>query len=218
MTARSGAYRRPKFLYIALGCLMAALAIAGFWPSYFGHLPRGTLDQPLVIHFHAVVFTGWLVIVIAQAWLAAAGRVALHRRLGTFLFVYGAILIVVGWYTALDVFATRVAAGETQQAKAGLFVPVTDLLFFAPLLFAAWAYRRNPEIHKRLIVVATTALLIAAAHRLIGAHIGKPPPPGPVLMVWLSPILIGLIYDVGTRRLVHPVYVLGIAVVFAMKF
>jgi hypothetical protein len=215
---QTSARRRRKLIWIGIALLMGGIAVAGFWPSYFGHIPRGTLDQPFVIHVHAAVFMGWLAIVFVQAWLAAIGQVARHRRIGNALFLYGGLLVLVGWYTALDVFATRVAAGEVEQAKAGLFVPLTDLLFFVPPLIAAWTYRRSPEIHKRLIIVATTALLIAAAHRLIGAHIAKPPPLAPVLLVWLSPILIGMAHDLLRRRLVHPVYLMGIATVLAMKF
>jgi hypothetical protein len=91
------------------------------------------------------------------------------------------------------------------------------MLFFAPALLAAWLYRRKGEWHKRLIIVATTVLLIPAAHRLVGAHIGRPPPLGPVLAIWLSPILAGMAYDAATRRLVHPVYVIGVAWILVMK-
>ena len=210
--------RQPTLVWSGIALLMGVIALAGFWPSYFGHIPRGTLDQPVVIHIHAAVFMGWLAIVLVQAWLAAVGQLARHRRIGNALFVYGGLLVLVGWYTALDVFATRVALGQIEQAKVGLFVPVTDLLFFIPPLFAAWVYRRRPEIHKRLIVLATTALLIAAAHRLVGAHIAKPPPLAAVLLVWLLPILVGMAHDFLTRRLVHPVYLVGISVVLAMKF
>jgi hypothetical protein len=54
------AVRRPA--YIGLSVLMAIIAIVGFWPRYFGPLVRGTLVQPLLIHVHAAVFTGWLVV------------------------------------------------------------------------------------------------------------------------------------------------------------
>ncbi|MGH6949690.1 MAG: hypothetical protein ACREH4_02365, partial [Vitreimonas sp.] len=68
---------------------MALIALAGFWPSYFGHILPGTLAHPLYIHLHAVVFGGWLALVIAQAWFAASGRLALHKRIGPLIFLYG---------------------------------------------------------------------------------------------------------------------------------
>ncbi len=195
---------------------MMAIAIVGFWPTYFSHLLKGTLDKVPVIHLHAVVFMGWLVLVVTQAALAGRGRIPLHRKVGRVGVAYGVLLILAGWLTAITQFATRVRAGDLELAERRLFAPLTDMLFFAPVLWAAWAYRRKPEIHKRLIVVATTVLLIAAVHRI--AFLGGPPPPLALLLaIWLAPIGIGVAHDVLTRRLIHPVYILGIALVLLMK-
>jgi len=213
---RAPSMRRGNYLTIA--GLTALIALAGFWPSYFGQILPGTLAQPPYIHLHAVVFSGWLALVITQAWFAASGRLALHKRIGPLIFLYGVLLVLVGWITAALAFRENVQAGNLTAASVGLFVPFTDLLFFLPVLFAAWAYRQKPEIHKRLIIVATCILLIPAAHRFVGAYIGRPPPLAPVLMVWLSPIVLGLAYDLMLRRVVHPVYLMGIAIVLAMKF
>jgi hypothetical protein len=193
------------------------IALAGFWPTYFGRILTLSVDVPLVIHFHAIVFSGWLALLTTQALLAARGRMALHRKVGAWGFRYGVLIILVGWLAAFAMFAMRVQAGEIEIAKARLFAPFTDMLFFAPVLWAAWAYRHKPEIHKRLIIVATTVLLIAAAHRLIGNTLGRPPALAPVLAVWLFPIAIAMAYDAIKHRIVHPVYLVGIAVVLAMK-
>ena len=59
----------------------------------------------------------------------------------------------------------RVRAGEVAAAQAQLLGPLLDMLVFAPLFAAAIYYRRKPELHKRLMIVATTSLLIAAVGR-----------------------------------------------------
>ena len=41
-------------------------------------------------------------------------------------------------------------------------IPLSDMLVFAPLIYFAYRARRNPATHKRLILVATIDLLIAA--------------------------------------------------------
>ena len=210
--------RRPAlsiYLRIALVCLL--IALAGFWPTYFGPLLTG-IPHPLpIIHLHATVFTGWLVILITQATLAARGRMALHMKVGKFGIGWGVFLIFVGWATAFSRFGDRVLAGDLSGASDRLFAPFTDMIVFAPFLFAAWHYRHKPEIHKRLIVVATTILLIAAVHRMTFLG-GRPPPVPQLLLVWLSPIALGMTYDYVKRRIVHPVYLLGIAAVFLLKF
>lgn len=200
---------------IALACLV--IAVLGFWPTYFGPLLAGEPNPLPIIHVHAVVFLGWILLMILQAWLAAHGHIALHMRVGRFGFAWGVIVILVGWATTFSRFGDRVAAGDLAGARLRLLAPLTDLLVFAPLLAAAWFYRRKPELHKRLIVVGSTVLLIAAVHRMVFLG-GRPPPIPQLLAVWLSPILIGMAFDYVKRKTIHPVYLTGIALVLFMKF
>lgn len=209
--------RRGVRIYLPVAAMCAAIALIGFWPTYFGPLLSGTVQALPIIHLHAAVFSGWLLLVIAQVGLAATGRTALHMRVGKLGMAYGVLLIVVGEVTAFSAFGARVAAGEIEEAHRRLFAPVTDLIVFAPFLAAAWIYRRSPEVHKRLIVVATTILLIAAVHRttIFG---GPPPPLLPLLLIWLAPIGLGIASDFAKRRSVHPVYIFGVAAVLFLKF
>lgn len=214
--ARIGVHRRPP-VYITVALLAVAIALAGFWPKYFGPLLTGTLQTITLIHIHAIVFVGWLVIVGMQSWFAASGRLALHMRVGHYAMIWGVLVIVVGVVTAFAVFGDRIAAGNVQEARNRLFVPLTDMMVFVPFFVAAWLLRRRPEHHKRLIIVATTILLIAAVHRIpfLG---GQPPPVPQLLAVWLAPVYIGMIHDfLGTRR-VSPIYLLGIGAVLFLKF
>jgi hypothetical protein len=204
-------------IYVPAGAVAMLIAVAGFWPTYFGPLLAGTLQTLPMIHIHAAVFVGWILLVIAQAALAATGKWALHVKIGHIGMVYGLLLILVGVATGFTLFAARIAAGHIQEAQDRLFVPLTDMLVFAPFLGAAWIYRRRPEVHKRLIIVATTILLIAAVHRM--AFLGGRPPPIPQLMlVWLAPISLGMACDFIRHRLVHPVYLLGIGAIVFLKF
>ena len=204
-------------IYLPVGVLALVIAIVGFWPTYFSHLVRGTLDRPPVFHLHAVVFTGWLLLLIAQASLAGMGRIALHRRIGRIGIGYGVILVAVGLLIAFYQFAVRVRAGDMDTARIRLLAPFSDMVVFAPVLWAAWRYRNKPETHKRLMVVATTILLVAAVHRM--TIFGAPPAPTPLLLaVWLSPIALAMAHDFIRSRMVHPAYLIGVVLVLAMKF
>ena len=50
-------------------------------------------------------------------------------------------------------------------ARAFFAVPTFDILAFIPLIFFAWKYRSNAAAHKRLILIATIAILDAAVAR-----------------------------------------------------
>lgn len=199
----------PRRIYVALSLLAAAIVLAGFWPSYFGALTEGAVDRPAFIHFHAVVYVGWLAIFVAQTVLAATGRIGTHVKLGRFAIGYGVLVIGAGLVAAFGMFTLRVRAGDLVDARNQLIAPLLDMIVFAPVFAAAVYYRRRPEIHKRLMVFATTTLLIAAVGRM-------PFPEGLrlplVQLAWSMPILVAMGHDFWRRRLVHPVYALGLVV------
>ena len=204
--------------YLPVAVLAIVIAIVGFWANYYGRIFTGTVTTPPIIQFHAAIFLGWLLLLVTQATLAARGRMALHMKVGKLVFAYGVLVAMVGIVATLAVFEMNLAVGDTAKARSKLFIGVTDMLTFLPFLAAAWIYRRKPEVHKRLIIVATTILLIAPAHRMSWFLGGPPPPVVPVLLIWLAPIYVGMIYDFVTRRIVHPVYLIGIVAIVYMKF
>jgi hypothetical protein len=81
---------------------------------------------------------------------------------------------------------------------------------FAPVFAAAVYYRRKPELHKRLMVLATTALLIAAVGRM--PFFGQPRNQLLVQLVWSAPILVAMAHDFWRRRRVSAIYALGLVV------
>jgi hypothetical protein len=205
------AARNP--FYVGITLLVTVLAFVGFWPTYFGPLFAGTVEKLPVIHVHAAVYVGWLALFIAQAWFAATRRMDLHVKLGNFGIGYGALVIAMGVTAAVWMFAVRLHDGNFEDAAGRLVAPLMDMVFFAPLFTAAVRLRRKPEIHKRLMIVATTVLLIAAVGRM--TFLGRP---WPVLLVWSSPLLLCAAYDVLRRRAVPWIYLLGLAVICMRLF
>jgi hypothetical protein len=205
-------------IYVPIAVFALACALIGFWHSYYGPLLSGTEQVRTILEVHAAIFVGWIVIVAVQAWLAATHRLALHVRAGHLAFLYGLGVVLLGLVATLHMFGVRLEAGQLRQAHVNVFVGLTDIATFAVFLAAAWWCRRRPEIHKRLIVVTTTVLLVAPVHRMHWLLGGPPVPIVPLLLIWLAPLYIGMIHDYLTRRLVHPVYLAGIAAIVSMKF
>lgn len=87
------------------------------------------------------------------------------------------------------------------------------MVLFGAFFGAAIVQRRRPETHKRLIVVATVALILPGTGRLVLGVLGLQP--FLVVLVWLSPLLIAMGYDVVTRRCIHPVYLIGTLILAA---
>jgi len=120
----------------------------------------------LIIHIHGVVFSSWILLLLAQTSLVAVGRVDLHRPLGLLGFGLACLLVIVGLLAATDSLARHFAAGEPGVGAGAFYaIPITDMLIFATLIYFAFRQRFNPSAHKRLILIATITLLDAAFGR-----------------------------------------------------
>jgi len=205
-----GAYDRP--FYSAMAIAMAVAVFIGFARTYYLSAFFGTTTTvtggpfSTVVRLHAALFTTWVLMFIVQTSLVARHRVDLHRRLGIAVATLGGMMIVVGTATALQL-ALRGGAPPGVDPRAFLAVPLGDMFVFATLLTSALWLRKNKEAHKRLMLLAYTSILVAAVARFPGVL-----PLGPLWFFGLTflPVLAsGMIYDVITRRRVHPAYLWG---------
>ena len=205
---------RSRF-HVWLGLWMFAIVVIGFWPTYFSPLLRGTLAIPTVVHAHALVFLGWMGLLMAQVIVAARGNIRLHRRIGRWGIAYGCVVIVIGLIVgpANAVIKFNSGVWTRDEAARSLLVTFGDMVSFAIWFGAAIWNRARPEVHKRLMVVATVVLLFAALARWTFVESGLAR-----AGIWLSPIFIGMVYDWITRRRVHPVYIIGSITLFLFAF
>lgn len=189
---------------------MIVIVVVGFWPSYFGPLLRGNVTRPLVIQLHGLVFVGWMALLLTQVILAARGQVRLHRKVGKFGIAYGCLVLAMGVAAGLAAPVMHVVKGEWTADRAAGFLLTTmgDMTLFGTLFGAAVAYRRRPEVHKRLMIAATVALLFAAVGRMRFTSMVV------YELVWLSPMVVGMAHDWISRRRVHPAYIVGTAGLF----
>ena len=156
--------RFDHYFFSGAAWLMLASVLLGFGPTYY---LAGVFNAPLpsrIIHIHGAVFSGWILLLIAQNSLAWAGRLDIHRKLGMAGFLLACLMVVVGWMAATD----RLARGTAPPGLDTYFfyiVPMTDMVIFGTLIFFAFRARRDPSAHKRIIYVATVGVLIAAIAR-----------------------------------------------------
>jgi hypothetical protein len=211
---RAGVGLRRRF-YIGISLLLGLFAVTGFWETYFGPLVRGTIEQPLLIHVHATVFVGWLALFLAQATLAATGHVSWHLQLGRIGIGYGFLLIGVGLFTTVMRSAGQVTAGGNGARL--LYVGFFDMLLFTIFFGAAICLREKPELHRRLMLVAATVLLVAAVGRMPFLR-GGPSFIHLRLVVWSVPILLAIAYDFRKQRRFHVVYALGLGALVARLY
>ena len=206
-------------IYVGLALMIAAIVLVGFSRSFYGTLVTNA-SHPWIIHVHAAVYVGWLALLIAQTVLAARGDIATHRRVGKFGIAYGALVWILGLVVSVTMPVINVHSGlwPMERGEQFLAIPLGDMVLFGGFFGAAIAYRRKPEIHKRLIILAAVAVMFAAIGRTftnVAVLLGDPEAPlggAPArLLLWYSPVLVAMAHDLVTRRRIHPVYWIGVA-------
>jgi hypothetical protein len=210
MPAGPGAVRPPseRGFYPALVVLMSGIVLAGFWP-YFAGLASGGAQLHWAIHLHAAISCGWLALLLTQVLLVFRRRIATHRRLGRFGIGFGVLVLLMGVVISFLAPALHVLAGRwALDAAAGfLILPTVDVLLFAGFFAAGIVHRARRELHKRLMLLATIALVFPAAARLAWDF-----GPWVMLFAWLLPLLLAMAHDLVTKRRVEPVYFVGLTI------
>lgn len=229
--AESHVHSRRFYFYLALTCL--AIAVLGFMPSYFAPLAQGRFEAPPVVHLHGWLFFGWTALFTYQSWLVSEGRIARHRSLG----LLGIALMTAMVMMVVVVVATQISIARLPSQPPGVlegrlkfsWVSIGTLLFLVPVFVLAIVHVARPEVHRRLMLLATVSLLGAPIARWFIAFLAPPRPAdapplpagvmnveAPPILVALAPSLLGdlvlaaaIVFDLRTRGRVHPVLVFG---------
>jgi hypothetical protein len=170
--------RLDKYFFPGMALLMLATVFFGFARSYF---LAGVFRAPLpnwLIHLHGAAFSSWIVLLIVQTSLVATNHVDVHHKLGLVGFGLASLMVILGAAAATDSLR-RATSGKGPATgidpKTFYVIPITDMVIFAVLIFFAFRARCNPPAHKRMILIATTGLMIAAVARWPVAFIGHHP-------------------------------------------
>jgi len=200
--------RRGRF-FTWMAIAVVATVVAGFTPTYYLKPLFGTPALPLSIHVHGVLFTTWVLLFVAQTSLVAANRTSLHRRLGVAGALLAVTMVVSG--AALAIESARMARPALGVLKGAsplfvLVIPLASVVVFTILVGLGLYYRRHAEAHKRLMLLATIALLPPPLGRIrILAAAG----PQAFFGVTVLFIVAVLAYDYWTRRRIHAVSLWG---------
>ncbi len=168
------------------------------------------VDSPPVVHLHAIIFMGWVLLYLLQNISATTRRMALHRRLGWVAPFWMVAMLILGVWVTVAMARRGQVPFFFQPLHFLVFDPVA-LVTFAGLTAAAIAMRRRTDWHRRLHFCGMCMLLGPGFGRLL---------PMPLLQPWaweatfaatmIFPI-IGVTYDVRRHGYAHPAWRWGIA-------
>jgi hypothetical protein len=143
-----------NFFYFFMSLLIAIVVFYGFSRTVNAGLIHPPSPRPTVLYFHAVIFTAWLLFFIVQSALVRMRNVRLHRQLGWLGLALGASIPVVGIATTIAMGRLRLHEGRADTPQF-LIIPFFDMVAFTTAFGLAFYWRKKPELHRGLSLIAT---------------------------------------------------------------
>lgn len=203
----TNAVRHDLFSIFAL--VAFAVVFAGFARTFFLRFLFASPKMPFYLYVHGLLFSGWFALFFIQSRLIASHRVDFHRRLG----MAGAGLAGLAACVAIVV---AIRAGkrvyETQSKPFSVEAPPLALDFGACLTFIVFIglalyFRRRSDVHKRLMLLGSSSILLPALGRIPGLFTVR----GLWGLVGFAEIipLTFIVYDTIRCRRLHPAFAWG---------
>jgi hypothetical protein len=201
-----------RYFYLMMSLLIAGIVAYGFGNTIEANLLHPSFPRPPSLYAHAAVFAAWVLLLIAQSSLVLTRHVRWHRWLGWAGVVLGCLIPVLGVTAALQMTHVRAILGDSDDV-AFLIVAFYDMAAFAIAFALAVYWRKQPEIHRRLMLIATCGLSVAAFSRF-------PPEVVPQNFGYIfvdSLILLGVLRDLVVIRRAHPVYLWALPIIISAQ-
>jgi hypothetical protein len=162
-TGRNGILCR--YFYFAMSLLLAAIVVSGFKRTVNQNLFHPAIPRPTILWIHASAFTAWVIFFISQSVLVRVRKVSWHRSIGWFGAGLATVMVPLGVTTAIVMARFDTVQLHMSGADAFLSIPFYDMIAFGVCIGLAVYWRTKPELHRRLIFIATCGLMDAAFGR-----------------------------------------------------
>jgi hypothetical protein len=153
------------------------------------------------------VFTAWFLLQLIQSLLIAGRKLAVHKLVGETALILAPLVVIV---SILVVFYTTRHGfhGETKPTVQSAAFPLSLVTWFSGFVIAGLALRKKPEAHKRLMLLASIAIISPAVGRIDWL-----PYPDwlPGWWEWAIAFAVPLVvWDLATLRRLHPATLIGV--------
>jgi FtsH-binding integral membrane protein len=192
-----------RYFYFSMSLVLAAIVVAGFRRTVNDNLFHPAVPRPFILWIHGAAFASWVGFFIFQSTLVRVHKVSWHRFFGWFGVGLASVMVPLGVTTSIIMarFDMVQLHQDERDAHAFLSIPFYDMIAFGVLIALAIYWRRRPELHRRLIFVATCGLMDAPIARFDYMFDHNLFFPCLDLL-----IMFGVVRDLLVERRVHKVY------------
>jgi hypothetical protein len=210
-----------QYFYFFMSLLIAVIVVYGFSHTIGERLIHAAVRRPFILYLHAAIFFGWVLFFIFQSLLVRTHKVRLHRQIGWFGVALGVAISVLGISTAITMTRFQMfRLHAVEDAVTDLLGPFLDMTSFTIPFALAIYWRKKPEFHRRLLLVATCALTSAAFSRMPLQML--PVLPNMLIFIWIYGgvdvlIFLGVVRDMIVDRRIHRVYLYALPALLAAQ-
>ena len=218
-----------QWIYVIIAAFFIVIVLVGFIPDSFGMLAAVNAGRqppiPPIMHVHAVLMGSFLLLLLAQAVLAATGRLQYHQTLGLLAFALIPAIVIAGFILVPTVYHSLIDGLKTApppaQAEIRQVIPIVDDIMLLQIrigvLFPLFvgislAVRKSDSgLHKRLMFLALAPALAASINRMPWLPTTLPANPLASDLYVLLAVTPMFAWDLYRTRKVHKAYLIWLA-------
>jgi len=190
-----------KYYFSVISIVVLLLSLLAFSDNLITDVGQESNHDPKFV-IHGIILLLWMVIFVIQTTFIRKDNLEAHKKLGIAGMIVAAGVVISTFYIFI---ATYKGWGNLAfYARPNRFFMVS----FAVLIFAAYKYRKIPEKHKRLILVAIFYMLEPILSRSLDMFVDVNLLIS-IPLVWNAFFISLFVYDWVTIRKVHFISYMG---------
>ena len=218
------AHAIDRWIFVAMAEWFIVVVLTGFIPDLLMKIRMVQAGArppfPPALHVHAVLMGSFLLLLLAQTWLMATGRKAMHMQLGVAgvavaaaLVLAGAVLAPTMYYQTWNALQSAPPAAREQlqqilSTRENILLLQLRIGMLFPLFLALGISARANDsgLHKRMIILATAMPMEAAIARMTWLPTTMPAAPLSIELFVLLVVTPMLAWDVIRNHSIHRAY------------
>lgn len=162
--------KRDRFFYTIVGAIFLVLIVIGFRHYIFqGRMFNGSPINPAMlaaIVAHSTAIFAWFVLFFVQALLISARNRRIHMKLGWSVLVVASAIVLTGPIAAYRETVIEKTTVFDWPAVPFRLVMLTEMFLYAVFVTLGVAYRKQPRIHRPMMLLAGLSLISGTLARI----------------------------------------------------